>query len=120
MLLTILSVGDIQRDFRTKLWSWIGKLKICGLKQRGLAKKRRIVSCCDIHPIADLAVIAVIFTSIGVLYQRMKTLAISHRRKEQRLETIIANELSQIKIKFQEEEDKMIRRQEVRDCISNR
>eukprot|EP01036_Dinobryon_divergens_P028325 gene28325-37256_t len=48
-----------------------------------------------------------------VLYQRMKNLAISHRRKEQRLETIIANELTQIKIKFQDEEEKMIRRQEV-------
>ena len=50
---------------------------------------------------------------LGVLYQRMKNLAISHRRKEQRLETIIANELTQIKIKFQDEEEKMIRRQEV-------
>ena len=48
----------------------------------------------------------------------MKNLAISHRRKEQRLETIIANELTQIKIKFQDEEEKMIRRQEV--CTSKR
>ena len=48
-----------------------------------------------------------------VLYQRMKTLAIQHRRKEQRLEVILANEIEQMKIKFQEEEEKMIKRQEV-------
>jgi len=48
-----------------------------------------------------------------VLYQRMKTLAIAHRRKEQRLEFILESEIRQMKDKFQEEEEKMIRRQEV-------
>lgn len=48
-----------------------------------------------------------------ILFQRMKTLAISHHRKEQRLEFILAEETRQMMEVFKQEEGKMLKRQEI-------
>lgn len=48
-----------------------------------------------------------------ILYQRMKTLAITHHRKEQRLEFILAEETRQMNEKFADEERKLLKRQEI-------
>lgn len=48
-----------------------------------------------------------------ILYQRMKTLAISHARKEQRLEFILSEETRQMTERFDAEESKLLKRQEI-------
>lgn len=48
-----------------------------------------------------------------ILYQRMKTLAITHHRKEQRLEFILAEETRQMNERFAVEERKLLKRQEI-------
>eukprot|EP01031_Cornospumella_fuschlensis_P024357 gene24357-29442_t len=48
-----------------------------------------------------------------ILAQRMKTLAISQNRKAQRLEYILAEETKQMTDRFREEEEKLLKRQEM-------
>ena len=48
----------------------------------------------------------------NILTQKMKSLAVSQRRKEQRLEYVLAEEVSEMRAKFRLEEEKLLRRQE--------
>lgn len=48
-----------------------------------------------------------------ILFQRMKTLGMSHARKEQRLEFILAEETRKMNERFENEERKLLRRQEI-------
>eukprot|EP01038_Epipyxis_sp_PR26KG_P010121 gene10121-13604_t len=48
-----------------------------------------------------------------ILEQRMNTLAISHNRKAMRLEFVLGNETKEMEARFAEEEQKMLKRQEI-------